>query len=382
MITAQMRDSALRLLLDAVKIYSPSEKEGELAQMLSEKMSGEFGFRNVRIDEAGNVIGEAGSGKLHLLLCGHMDTVPGELPVLVENETLFGRGASDAKSPLCAMIVATSMLKTDGLRVTLAAVTREEGDSLGVDRLVERGDDYDFAVFGEPAGASKITVGYRGRMAVHVTVRTEGGHASSPWAHTSAIDESMRFLKKVEEYERTHSVKDNHYRSVSSCLTLINGGTYANVVPDVCQMTLDVRVPIGMDCEGVREGLAALTREQGAENAAVRIGLSFDEATEPYESDAGSLLVRSFQRSIIKNLSERPVLIHKTGTGDMNTLAERMSIPAVTYGPGDSKLEHTSREAVAISDYLRSIEVLRGVFDEIVALAATSGGPDKNDESG
>jgi LysW-gamma-L-lysine carboxypeptidase len=364
-----MREWALRLLLDTVKIYSPSEKEAELAQMLSKKMSGEFGFQKVRIDEVGNVIGEVGDGKLHLLLCGHMDTVPGELPVRVEDETVFGRGASDAKAPLCAMIAAASLQKTAGLRITLAAVTREEGDSLGINQLLERGGDYDYAVFGEPAGASKITIGYRGRIAVHVTVRTDGGHASSPWAHTSAVDESMRFLEKVGEYSRAHSVKDNHYRSVSSCLTLIDGGTFSNVVPNLCQMTLDVRVPVGLSCDGVKEGLAALAREQGAANAAVSIELGFDEATEPYESDSGSLLVRSFQRSIIKNLSEKPVLIRKTGTGDMNTFATRISIPAVTYGPGDSKL----------GDYLRSIEVLRGVFDEIVALSATGRDPAKND---
>jgi LysW-gamma-L-lysine carboxypeptidase len=63
----------------------------------------------------------------------------------------------------------------------------------------------------------------------------------------------------------------------------------------------------------------------------------------------------------------------------MNTFATRISIPAVTYGPGDSKLEHTNHEAVAIGDYLRSIEVLRGVFDEIVALSATGRDPAKND---
>jgi LysW-gamma-L-lysine carboxypeptidase len=381
-----MRESALRLLVDALKIYSPSEKEGALAEMLSKRMSGELGFRDVRIDEAGNVIGEVGSGKLHLLLCGHMDTVPGELPVRLDDENIFGRGAADAKSPLCAMIMAASTLKTEGLRVTLAAVTREEGDSLGVRRVIERGGDYDFAVFGEPAGASKITIGYRGRMAVRVTVRTDGGHASSPWAHNSAVDESMRLLGRVREYERAHSAGDNekkrnHYRSLSTCLTLIEGGTFSNVVPDVCNMTVDVRVPLGMECSRVQEDFMALIGAYTIENPSVKIETSFDEGTEPYESDSSSLLVRSFQRSIIKNLSDKPVFIHKTGTGDMNTLAGRMAIPTITYGPGDSRLEHTNHEAIAIRDYLRSIDVLRGVFDEIVALSASSNAAQTKDHN-
>jgi LysW-gamma-L-lysine carboxypeptidase len=364
-----MMDSAVRLLVDSVKVYSPSEEEEKLASMLSGRMKGEFGFRNVHTDRAGNVVGEVGSGPLRLLLCGHMDTVPGEIPVRVDERRVYGRGAVDAKSALCAMIVSASTMMTPGLRITVAAVTREEGDSLGVNTLIEEGGNYDCAVFGEPAGANRLTVGYRGRIAVHVVVRSEGGHASSPWAHKSAIDESMVFLQRIAEYEREHTAGDNHYRSVSSCLTLISGGTYSNVVPDVCKMTLDVRVPVGMSCADVRGDIEALAERHRQERGTVDLAVSFDEATEPYESDASSVLVRSFQRSIIKNLSEKPVLIRKTGTGDMNTLAEKMSIPVITYGPGNSVLEHTSRESVEIVDYLKSIRVLRGVFDELLYLS-------------
>ena len=356
--------------MDALRAYSPTEKEQEIAAMLSERMSGEFGFRNVHTDSAGNVIGEVGNGSVHLLLCGHMDTVPGELPVRVDDRTVHGRGAVDAKSALCAMIVAASSFTTPGLRITVAAVTREEGDSLGVNTLIGSGGSYDYAVFGEPAGANRLTIGYRGRIAVHVAVRSEGGHASSPWAHRSAVNESLAFLERMREYERQHASDNNHYRSVSSCLTIIDGGTYSNVVPDVCKMTLDVRVPIGMSCSQVRGDIEAMAEKHRSETGGVDLVVSFDEATEPYESDASSVLVRSFQRSIIKNLSEKPVLIRKTGTGDMNTLAEKMSIPVITYGPGDASLEHTTRESIEIADYLKSIRVLRGAFDELLYLSS------------
>ncbi len=78
--------------------------------------------------------------------------------------------------------------------------------------------------------------------------------------------------------------------------------------------------------------------------------------------------MRAFQRSIIKSLSTRPVLTHKTGTGDMNTLAQLMGIPCVTYGPGDSRLEHTEGEYVEVGDYLSSIKVLKGVIHEFATL--------------
>lgn len=373
-------EKAVQLLLDTLKIYSPSEKEGPLASFLLGQMRDEFGFRNTRIDSAGNVLGEIGEGSTHVLLCGHMDTVPGELPVKLDGDRVFGRGAVDAKSALCAMMVAASQLKGRGLKVTVAGATREEGDSLGIETLIARGGDYNFAILGEPGGAERITVGYRGRVEMHITTHTSGGHAASPWAHPSAVEEGLRVLQRIKEYERDHAHGEDHYRSLSVALTLITGGNYSNVIPTSCAMTLDIRVPLGMNCETVVSDVKHLAEIYEKENGVARVELAFEKPTEPYEADPNSLVLRSFQRSIIKNLGQKPGLIHKTGTGDMNTLAERMKIACATYGPGDSRLAHTDREFVEVKDYLNSIKVLTGVFTEIEHLTAAEG-PSINDYS-
>ena len=101
--------------------------------------------------------------------------------------------------------------------------------------------------------------------------------------------------------------------------------------------------------------------------------IEFDGFTEPYDAPLDSVVVRSFQRSILKTLNTRPVLTHKTGTGDMNTLAERMGIPCVTYGPADSNLGHTEMEFVDIPDYLNSIKVISGALREVKALHGRAG---------
>jgi LysW-gamma-L-lysine carboxypeptidase len=362
-------EKEVQFLLDTLEIYSPSENEGELASFLLKEMRDELGFQKTRIDSAGNVIGEVGDGKTHVLLCGHMDTVPGELPVKIEGDRVFGRGAVDAKSALCAMLVAASRLKGKSLKVTVVGATREEGDSLGIETLIEAGGDYNFAILGEPAGASRVTVGYRGRIEMQVITSTSGGHAASPWAHPSAVEEALRLLERIRDYEKAHTQGENHFHSLSVALTLINGGNYSNVIPANCAMTLDVRVPVGMRCEAVMSDIKTIAEKYEKERTVVRVGLSFEKPTQPYESDSNSLIIRSFQRSIIKNLGEKPALTHKTGTGDMNTLAERMKIPCATYGPVDSRLAHTDREFVEVTDYLNSIKVLTGVFKELEGLA-------------
>ena len=51
-----------------------------------------------------NIVATKGSGSPKILLCGHMDTVPGKIKVRKEGDYLYGRGASDAKAPLMAML--------------------------------------------------------------------------------------------------------------------------------------------------------------------------------------------------------------------------------------------------------------------------------------
>jgi LysW-gamma-L-lysine carboxypeptidase len=360
----------VKLLLDSLKVYSPSTKEGKLSDLLQRRMRA-LGFRNVHTDAAGNAIGEVGSGSPHLLLCGHMDTVPGFIPVRREGDKVYGRGAADAKSPMCAMISAASAQKAGPLHVTVACVTREEGDSLGVHTLIDAGGDYDAAVFGEPGGAHRVAVGYRGRVQARLSVATEGGHAASSWAHQSAVDQGLAVFATLQKYEKAKAVGEDHYRSPNISLTMIRGGSYSNVIPRRCSMTLDVRLPPGLSSGVMKSDLLRMVEEHARRNPGAEFKLEFEEPTEAYEAPTDSLVVRAFQRSILTNLHTKPSFTHKTGTGDMNTLAERMNIPCVTYGPGDSRLEHTDGEYVEIPDYLNSISVLRGVFKEFKALSSS-----------
>jgi LysW-gamma-L-lysine carboxypeptidase len=133
-------------------------------------------------------------------------------------------------------------------------------------------------------------------------------------------------------------------------------------------MTFDVRIPPGMKSEQVRKDITAVVDGYARTKVGIEAKLEFDGSTESYDAPLDSVVVRSFQRSILKTLNSRPVLTHKTGTGDMNTLAESMGIPCLTYGPADSNLGHTESEFVEVPDYLGSIKVISGALREIKAL--------------
>ncbi|WP_367834243.1 M20/M25/M40 family metallo-hydrolase [Vulcanisaeta sp. JCM 16159] len=127
-------EAKLKLLMEALSIYSPTGDEHELAEFLTELLIMN-GFE-ARIDEVGNVIAIKGDGEPVLWLHAHMDTVPGFIEVRREGNKIIGRGASDDKGPLMAMLLA--FMESESSRGTLVftAVVHEEGDSLGTRYLI------------------------------------------------------------------------------------------------------------------------------------------------------------------------------------------------------------------------------------------------------
>ena len=97
----------------------------------------DLGFETANIDSVGNMVAVRGNGEPIILLCGHMDTVPGIVPVRLEGDYLYGRGASDAKAPLVSMLLAAADIPKQAGTIIFAAVVDEEGNATGIKNLVK-----------------------------------------------------------------------------------------------------------------------------------------------------------------------------------------------------------------------------------------------------
>lgn len=352
-----------------LETYSPTGSEAQLASFLGSELN-LAGFRT-RMDSAGNVVGETGDQGPRILLCGHMDTVPGDLPVRLEDGFLYGRGAVDAKSSLAAMIVGCVLAKERSpllFQATVAAVVEEETSSRGIKTLISGGCPYDLAVFGEPSGLSNIIIGYKGSLQMELTVQTRSGHSASPWLSVNSFEEAVGFWNAVSD-----SILDNDsqskFSSVTGCVTRIMAGEQANTIPSRAIMEMDIRLPPGLRAADFMEKIEKLRRAREETRGGVRIFTSVKSRTEAYVGDEDSLGVRAFRRGIRKVTGNEVTLVKKTGTSDMNELAESHRIPMIAYGPGDSSLDHTDDERVSLEEYLGSIEVYATAIQKFSALA-------------
>ncbi len=358
---------AVKTLEKALRLYTPSLSEKPMTDFLADKCD-DLGFEDIQIDEVGNLIAKKGTGSPKIMLCGHMDVVPGKVKVRKEGDSLYGRGASDAKAPLMAMLFAAASIQNNNGTIIFVAAVDEEGSATGIKNLVKKEMNIDYAIFGEPSGVKQVTIAYKGRLAINLKISVEdSSHASAPWLSKNAIQESMIFAKELQE--KLEADQDDRTKGMllTATITEIKGGISHNVTPKECETTFDIRIPVDMNCKSTEQKIATLVKEI-SERRGVEAFYSILDETEPFEAAHNSPLVRAFTLGIIEVEHSRPTLIRKTGTGDMNVLGNQWKIPVVTYGPGDPHEAHTIDEKVSIDEYLRGIEILKKTLQHLKRL--------------
>jgi len=353
---------AVRFLTNLLGIYSPSGKEENAANYLASEMR-RLGFE-VGIDAIGNVIGVIGEGEPVILLCGHMDTVAGVLPLRIEEGKIYARGAVDAKGPLAALIMAAVAAgNVPGFKgkILVAAVVEEEATSRGVKHLITQGIKADYAIFAEPSGVENVTVGYKGQIQLKIVCKTETGHSSTPWLYDNALEKAYEIWEQIKNASSYPSLdpSESPFNAVTACLVKVAGGRATSVVPFEAEMNLDVRVPIQFTTAQVFEQIEKIIAKYQSANPKVSVKATVLDTVEPFEVDKASPLVHVFSSSVRKVLNKPATLLHKTGTGDMNIMGKAMNLPIVTYGPGNSHLDHTLDEHIDISEYLTAIQVYK-----------------------
>jgi len=362
----------VKLLHEMLEIYSPSGSEADLANFLHEEMQSR-GLA-ARIDKVGNVVGVVGNEGPRILLCGHMDTVPGRIPIRQDVDLLCGRGAVDAKSSLASMIVGAAIAKERSslpFQVTVAAVVEEETSSKGVRAIMGDQREYAMAVFGEPSGASNLIIGYKGSLKLHASFATNGGHSASPWLSASSYEESTLFWKAFEK-RMLKNKSPSRFEAVTGCVTRAEAGDPGNSVPTLATLDVDLRIPPGLSANDLITKIKEFAVEYNAHRPDVRIKLDFDDQTDAFLGSPNSTAVSAFRWAIRKVKGGQVAMVKKTGTSDMNLFAHYQNIPMFAYGPGDSRFDHTELEHVRISEYLACIEVYAQALARFAEKASAS----------
>ena len=341
----------LALLRGLVEIPSVSRREGEAVEWLVARMA-ERGFR-ASVDDAGNAVGEIGEGPIHVVLLGHIDTVPGEIAVRIEDDELVGRGAVDAKGPLAAFVAAATS-PVPGVRVTVVGAVEEESPTSAGARYRATKPPPDWCVIGEPSGWDAVTVAYKGRLVIDVALSREARHGASPGP--TIAEEALALWDRVRESAKPRANVARSFERLDCRLEGIEAGLGDGLV-ERARLRIGYRVPPGVDPDDLESAAESLAERDGG----TRVVITIQGREEPVRTARTTPLARAFSRAIAA-AGGQTTFKEKSGTSDMNILFPAWSCPMVAYGPGDSRYDHTPIERLSITDFARSITVLKWVL--------------------
>lgn len=348
------------LLQEALAIESPSGQEQAIAAYLVDAMRWR-GYDRAFVDEAGNAIGEIGplDAEHVIVLLGHMDTVPGHIPVRIEGDRLYGRGSVDAKGPLCAFIEAAAQVQPlPGWKlVVVGAVEEEAATSKGARHVIPRYRP-DACIIGEPSAWDRVTLGYKGRLLADFTARQPMGHTAGPLESVceAAVAWWLGVQRFAEEFNRGREATFDRLLPSLRDLCSSSDGLYDRV-----DATIGLRLPPDISREELEQAIqAAAPTAPGLE-----VTLAFRGYEPAYRASKNTPLVRALLAAI-RDQGGQPGFKVKTGTSDMNVVGPAWRCPILAYGPGDSSLDHTPEEHIEISEYLRAIQVLTNALNRLV----------------
>ncbi len=370
-----MPENAIEFLKECIKLYSPSENEESYSKFLADFMKN-YGFEVV-FDTIGNFVAKKGSGHPLLLLASHLDTIPGELPVIEKEGKIYGRGAIDCKSSLAAMVYSICKYDFSSIvsgTIAFAGIVREESSLDGIKEFLRSDLMPDFAIFGEPTTTSQICIGYKGRLCLSYEISSNPGHMASSWTHVNAIEVALDIWNEIKYISQNlcsqepKNPQNNYYFKVIPNIGIISGGDLANVVPSNCKMQIDIRFPPSVNSkhllDRIRESEFKIT--QKFKEICPEFCLKEDVLSqiEGYEVKGDDLMTGALRWAIFKVRKEKAVMVKKTGTTFTNIIGTHYNIPTITYGPGNPKLEHTENEFIEIDEFKETLKIYKKFIEK------------------
>ena len=329
--------------------------------------------------EAGrsNVIGryDFGKGGKKLLLNAHMDVVaPGEIPwdsdpfvPVIKNGRLYGRGSTDDKGGLSAMLIALLIFKKinkEDLNGTIefCGVMGEEASGIGTKYWLEHGGKADAAIVGEPSKL-EVVIAHRGAYRPQYSFIGQTAHSSEPYLGKNAVYYASHFIQEIEKLNEQLALSVHPLTGAPTiAVTVVSGGKKVNVIPDLASVQLDRRLGPGESLEDAKKQieniLADLQRQGKIGEYRMDKCLNVKGAALTDESEE---IVQAVQ----KTLKEKGYPFEPQGmkaSTDMFFLTDA-GIPSVIFAPGDMSMAHMPNEYIVVEEFLNSIPLYVEIFE-------------------
>jgi acetylornithine deacetylase len=318
-----------------------------------------------------------------ILLSGHTDVVPvdgqqwsGDPFVMTERDgRLYGRGAADMKGFLASALAMATQASRRPLRVPLhlALSYDEELGCLGVRSLIAAMGRWPqrprLCIVGEPT-LLKTAIGHKGKMALRARCCGHPAHSAFPAQGLNAIhlasDLVTRIRARQAQIEST-GARDPAYAVPTTTLHVgtIGGGTALNIIPEACELALEIRAIAADDPQellaGLRADAALIVAAASRPGLAAAIDIAVTNEYPGLDTPRDAEVV-----ALTTALSGDDECIKVAFGSEGGLFSGQLGIPTVVCGPGSIEQAHKADEFLAVEQLRRCDAMLAALLERLL----------------
>lgn len=393
MLSKERENAVIELCQALIQQKSYSGEEQGVVSVLKDYMQ-KNGFDEVAVDDYGNLVGciKGNRPGKKLLFDGHMDTVPVSDPAEwtyppfaaeIHQGRIYGRGTSDMKGALSAMVCAAANFARDTEKqfageVYVAGVVHEECFEGVAARAISKAVNPDYVVIGE-ASQLNLKIGQRGRAEIVVETFGKPCHSANPEKGINAVYKMAKVIEAIRTLAPTHHpVLGNGILE----LTDIKSAPYpgASVVPEYCRATYDRRLLVGETKETVLAPLKALLARMMEEDPELKVKVSYAVGQEKCHTGHEITGERFFPgwlydekeafvqdvASRLKEMGYMPSITQYNFCTNGSHYAGEAGIRTFGLGPSQENLAHTLNEYIEIDQLAKVTDCYYGVMQALL----------------
>ncbi|HDH1882559.1 TPA: ArgE/DapE family deacylase [Staphylococcus aureus] len=388
----------IQLLADIVELQTENNNEIDVCNYLTDLFD-KYDIKSeiLKVNEhRANIVAEIGNGSPILALSGHMDVVDAgnqdnwsypPFQLTEKDGKLYGRGTTDMKGGLMALVVSLIELKEQNElphgTIRLLATAGEEKEQEGAKLLADKGylDDVDSLIIAEPTG-SGIYYAHKGSMSCKVTATGKAVHSSVPFIGDNAIDTLLEFYNlfkekysELKQQDTKHeldvapmfksligkeiSEEDANYASgLTAVCSIINGGKQFNSVPDEASLEFNVRPVPEYDNDFIESFFQNIINDVDSN----KLSLDIPSNHRPVTSDKNSKLITTIKDVASSYVEQDEIFVSAlVGATDASSFLgdNKENVDLAIFGPGNPLMAHQIDEYIEKDMYLKYIDIFK-----------------------
>jgi succinyl-diaminopimelate desuccinylase len=272
---------------------------------------------------------------------------------------IYGRGSADMKGGVAAIVAAMSALNGSQLAgdVILAATCGEEAGMVGARAMVERGsfEPGGRLVVAEPTDLN-VFHGEKGVLWLKVRALGRTAHGSMPHLGINAINAIATLIPRLNGYPFPYE-ESALLGKPSLSVNVIQGGNKINVIPDFCEIEVDMRTIPGQDHAAMTDAVRKLADDVARDFEGLRMEIDVISDVSSLETDSSHELVLDIVKSVRSVRGADPEVGGVAYATDGAHLGPGFNMPVVICGPGAPGMAHQPDEYVETQQLTDAAEI-------------------------